>query len=83
MLFLISVSLGILVLDAFMKENKAEIDTEGAKELNEMLFNRTTQWTEFGIQNYYDGDFGLKKSVRWVNFSYLVIIELFLVFRCL
>ena len=37
MLFLITVTLGILVLDAFMKENKAEIDEEGAKELNMML----------------------------------------------
>ena len=51
MLFLITVTLGILVLDAFMKENKADEDKAGAIELNMMLFNRTTQWTEFGILN--------------------------------
>ena len=83
MLFLITVTLGILVLDAFMKENKADEDEDGAIELNKMLLERSTQWTEFGILNEYNGDFGLKKSVRWINFIYLVIIELFLVFRCL
>ena len=81
LLLLIAITMGFLFLDALLKERHAVQFEEQATQLNFNMAER--QWVEFGIETMYNGNFNIHTSVRWINFIYLLIIEIFLVFRCI
>ena len=77
------ITVGFLVLDGYIKTHYARTNPEYAKEWNKNMFAQFQQFQLLGDIPDYTKQFSLKHSVRWANLYYLIVIESFLVFRCI
>jgi hypothetical protein len=80
---LTGVTTAFLVLDSYIKTIHATNNPAAFNNWNEKYTSGSAAYALIGEMPDYSAKFNLRTSVRWANLYYLIIIETFLIIRCI